>query len=506
MERGEHTRVTPAERQLEARMAGAAGDRAPRGQPIMPATWAQADGASRLARAGYHGLILLALVLPFEFTQRPLLSTSFLTITNVKVVLYAVAALAAVSLAQYGKAAARDADLRRAWRPLRIPLALFAGLLLCFLLSSAMARERADGLKWTSDLLVGGLLWAVTPLWLAQERERKIRAIARAIVVGAVIAATAGILEYILGAGFAADLSWFKPKPTLAGAFLRLSGTFQYANIAAMYMEMALPFAVAGLIEALARPHRRWVPVLAWILAVEVLLEALLLTFSRGALLGLAVAAGVTLLIVRRLRPRRSLAPRQRLALGATAGLAVLLAAITIASTPLALLRFTSQSDQEWYRADYVSRVPATMLACQQLTVPVTVENHSPFLWQQQGPDLYNLGYHWLYASGTVAIFENPRSRLQGPVPPGAAQTISAHIQAPPRAGRYLLVWDMVQENVTWFSLKRAAYVGLPVLVRQGPSPRGAVCAGHARRAVAHGDGPAELPRSFSQPGRTQLW
>ncbi|HWE61033.1 MAG TPA: O-antigen ligase family protein, partial [Chloroflexota bacterium] len=154
----------------------------------------------------------------------------------------------------------------------------------------------------------------------------------------------------------------------------------------------------------------------------------------------------------------------------------------------------------------YVSRVPATMLACQQLTVPVTVENHSPFLWQSQGPDLYNLGYHWLYASGKVAIFENPRSRLQGTVPPGAAQTVPAHIQAPPRAGRYLLVWDMVQENVTWFSLKRAAYVGLPVLVRQGPSPRGAVCAGHARRAVAHGDGPAELPRSFSQPGRTQLW
>src|SRR5207302_1968506 len=163
------------------------------------------------------------------------------------------------------------------------------------------------------------------------------------------------------------------------------------ANIAAMYLELALPLAVAGLVDASAPARPRWAAP-AWAASVVVLLEALLLTYSRGALLGLAAMALATMLIVRRNR-------RLRLAPG-----------------------------------------------------------------QPRGPHTYNLGYHWLYPTGKVAFFENPRIRLHAPVAPGAAQTVRATIRAPGKAGRYLLVWDMVQENITWFSLKRAAYVGYPVL------------------------------------------
>jgi O-antigen ligase len=64
----------------------------------------------------------------------------------------------------------------------------------------------------------------------------------------------------------------------------------------------------------------------------------------------------------------------------------------------------------------------------------------------------------------------------------------------------------MVQENVTWFSLKAAAYTGYPVLV-VGRSRAGAACAGPppAPPGTPRG-GPAQLPRTFSQPARTQLW
>jgi hypothetical protein len=469
-------------------------------------TTGHGDADTPLARAGFGGLIVLAFLLPFELTQHPFFHTDVLTLTNVKVVWYIVAALAAVYLLRAGKRAEPDALLPRALHRERLPLVLFAGLLLICLLSSAIAPARANGLKWTLDLLMGGVLWLVMPLWLAAGRDRKLRALARAIVLGATIAVTVGILELILGGSFADSLIWFKPKPTLAGSFLRLSGTFEYANIAAMYLDLALPFAVAGLLTALAPSRPRWRAVLAWALAVELLLEGLLLTYSRGALLGLAAAVVVVALIVHRHGRRRLFARRQRSALVVCAGLGAIIGAITLAVTPLALLRFTSQSDQEWYRATYRSQVPAYMVPCQRVTIPVTVFNQSPFTWQPEGAQVYNLGYHWLHAEGRVALFENPRTPLVAPVPPGGAQTLDAHIQAPPATGRYLLVWDMVQENVTWFSLKAASYTGHPVLVR-GASHGASACAGRmpAPPGTRRG-GPAQLPHTFSQPGRTQLW
>jgi O-antigen ligase len=64
----------------------------------------------------------------------------------------------------------------------------------------------------------------------------------------------------------------------------------------------------------------------------------------------------------------------------------------------------------------------------------------------------------------------------------------------------------MVQENVTWFSLKSATYVGRPVDVIAGSATR-TFCPGQSsflrdgRRA-----GPAALLRTLSQPPRSQLW
>ena len=421
---------------------------------------------------------MLAAVLPFEFTQHPFLRTSFKTITNVEVVLYAVAGLAAASVAARGLLARRDASIRSAFRLVRLPFCLLVALLVCSLLSAATAAgssERVNSIKWTFDTLVGGLLWLAIPSWLAQARERRTGSIVRAIVAGAAVASVVGILEYTFGAGYARSLSWFKPKPTLAGSFLRLSGTFEYANIAAMYFELALPLAVAGMTIAAARRRPRWTVVLAWLAAVVFLFEGIVLTFSRGALLGVASSAAVWVAIAYRSRRYLVLTRRQYRLIAATIALCLGAGGITLASNPLALLRFTSQSDQQWYQASYGGRVPLAMPACRPLTLPVTIHNMSPFVWQSSGANVYNLGYHWLYPSGKVARFENPRTALPRAVPPGSAIQVRARIQAPPRAGRYLLVWDMVQENVTWFSLKSASYTGYPVVV-SGAVPGRATC------------------------------
>src|SRR5579871_1475624 len=94
-----------------------------------------ASGASFLARAGYVGLLALALALPFELTQRPLIQTRLLTLTNLKFIEYVVAVLGLLSLALpvgllIGGMSRR---LRHALGPLagrELALALFGALLL----------------------------------------------------------------------------------------------------------------------------------------------------------------------------------------------------------------------------------------------------------------------------------------------------------------------------------------------------------------------------------------
>jgi hypothetical protein len=464
---------------------------------------------AQLSRLGYGGLLAVAAMLPFEFTQHPFLQTPLLTITNLKLVLYIVAVLAAASLLRSGRSRASDATCRHSIRALRLPLSLLVAVLLCSLLSSALAAgpaARNNSLKWTFDILIGGLLWLVIPLWLAPARERRTALLLQTAVAAACLAAGVGILEIVLGAGHAPNLSWFKPKPTLAGSFLRLSGTFEYANIAAMYLELALPLAVAGLGIAVRHGRLRPPSVLTWLAVVVLLFEGILLTFSRGALLGVTASLVVSAVLAYRNRGRLALTGRQCRLLVAAAALSIGCGGITLTATPLALLRFTSPSDQQWYQASYTSPVPSTLLVCQRLALPVTIANESPFVWQPSGTNVYNLGYHWLYPSGKVAVFENPRTRLPAAVRPGGTVQVLARIQAPPRAGRYLLVWDMVQENVTWFSLKSAAYVGHLVLVG-GAASQGQACTSQAP-GTRSGKlaGPAELPRTFSQPSRTQLW
>jgi hypothetical protein len=363
-----------------------------------------------------------------------------------------------------------------------------------------LSRDRTLGLKWTTDLLMGGLLWLAIPFWLAEDTERKVTRIGIALVGGSVIAACVGLGEVALGTAFDQHLRWFKVKPTTAGPYLRLSGTFEYANIAAQYLELALPFALAGIMVALRKRQGR-VSAIAWLLAADVLLAALLLTYTRGALLGLGVAAlAIALASRRRWRGRENLRVRRRWLLGAAANLLLVLGIVVASGPPLVLLRLTSESDQSWYRASYRSALPTAIRAGRDLRVPVTVTNPGPLTWYATGAHSYHLSYHWLYASRRIAMFEGLRSALPSSVLPGGRVRLLAFVRAPNRPGRYLLVWDMVQENVTWFSFKSASYQAQPVRITglAAPSPVPAV--------TATKDVQTTIPSALPQPTRGQLW
>lgn len=460
---------------------------------------------------GYWLLVLLAFSLPFELTRRPFFSSEALVVNNLKIVQYAVAVLALICLARPFVGFVRDwrvgkPDPANYCYRQRVPLGLFAALLLACVLSSLLAKEGSmvgEGLKWTFQLLLGGLVWLGLDLWLEGQGEAKFKLLGLALVVGGVIAGIAGFFEFIGGDAFAESLvGWFKLKPTVAGPFLRLSGTFEYANIAAMYFELVLPFAMAGLVSRLAGSGQKkglWIG--GWALAIGVLLAALLLTLSRGAWFGLVIGLLAIGLIT---RGRGGWG----WALGLTAGLGLLFGLVSMIFVPQFSLRLSSQSDQEWYKAAFQGLPPATMTVCQLLSIPVTVKNDGPLTWEATGAEPYNLSYHWLYPSGEVAQFEGIRTPLKRNVAPGQSEATLAEVRAPTRPGSYFLVWDMVQEEVSWFSLKSSVYSRLPVQVNDiGAEQRTAACGlTPTENALQSRPSPPELPQVLAQPGRDTLW
>src|SRR5262249_53590037 len=86
-------------------------------------------------------------------------------------------------------------------------------------------------------------------------------------------------------------LAIFKEQPTMAGGLLRLSATFAYANIAAMYYEAVLPICLAAVGLIANRLARRLLSGAALLLYC-----ATLLTYSRAALLT-PVAATMLMLL-----------------------------------------------------------------------------------------------------------------------------------------------------------------------------------------------------------------
>jgi hypothetical protein len=309
-----------------------------------------AGAVSRSREIGYRGLLLLAFVLPFDMERVPILWTGYVTVTNLTVVLLAVAALALVTILGLAIDALRGSPFAAGYfARRRISLALVLAFLLSSLVSTVLAHISAQGLSWFLGVVTGALLWLALPVWLANDTESKVHQLGMAIVGGAIIASIIGFIEVLLGPAFDQHLLFFEFGPSSMGPYLRLSATFSSANVAAMYFELALPFAIAGLISARGRKSRRWMAFAAWLAAVDVLLVALVLTYSRGALLGL-LAAGLAMAIAgwRRLRLRTAAAWRAPAVVAAN--LAVVLGVFASSTSSLQLLRLSTQNDRAWYQ------------------------------------------------------------------------------------------------------------------------------------------------------------
>jgi LCP family protein required for cell wall assembly len=107
------------------------------------------------------------------------------------------------------------------------------------------------------------------------------------------------------------------------------------------------------------------------------------------------------------------------------------------------------------YAANYNDNAttPNEVKTGQQFTTYVDVTNNGFMTWVNSDPQRVDLGLHW-YDRDTreVPYFDADSGELPENVGHGETVTVEMKITAPPKPGRYILVYDLVHEGVTWFA------------------------------------------------------
>jgi hypothetical protein len=291
--------------------------------------------------------------------------------------------------------------------------------------------------------VLAGILIALSTYNLASTRTRQLIVIA-ALVSSGVIVALFGLFESLNISPVVSWLNGFKVAPTRVGDILRVSSTLSYATITAMVLEMILP-----LLLVLALVTRR--------LFVRGLLGAALLAILSVHVLALSRAGALSLLVVLLVMAAAGIRRgRRRITIASliTAFVYLMLLILVVVRNPNTLLRLTTETDQTWYRAQY--EVPQEIVSRpgERITVPVKVANEGERSWLNDGSQSFALGYHLLDEGGNPVTYEGERTPLPQPVSAGGEVKLQAQILAPLQPGIYSVEWDMVQDEVTWFSWK----------------------------------------------------
>jgi len=418
-------------------------------------------------RLSFGALLLVIALSPFEAGYPPLgrfaISESLgMTFTNLEAILFLLGGAWLLRLAANSEARRRLLHL-----PLLLPI---LGLVAASVLSTLFGEFQSLGVHFIYRLLMGVLVYAAA--WEALRGKGRLVAALGTLVGVGVVAAILGLMEYAPAINIQPWLQAFKPQPTTVGGMLRLSGSFEYANGAAMYFEMVLPVVVGMLIlfssgqfvdeifrgRQFSERLRRIIQIVL-IGCAGKLTMALVLTYSRAAWAGTVVAVGVIVLaVLLRKRDGPQYVTRAILRpLGVSVIVMALGAAYIAVTQPLLVLRLTAgENDRSWYNSSILPGALPALSSGEVITVPVTLRNEGPMTWQAERVPSVNLSYHWKNAGegGNAAfytVFEGLRTALPQDVSPGQSVTVEAVVQAPPRSGDYLLEWDLVQERVTWF-------------------------------------------------------
>ncbi len=431
----------------------------------------------RIRQLHLIGLGLLAALLPFEL-KTPIVTLGPIVLTNVEGLLYAV-----IVLWIFGVLRARGVR----WTPAHN--AVLAWVIVQFAAAIFAPIERDAAIKFALRSAGGAALFFIAAEWIRS--GRRAAWIMSAIAIGAVVSAVAGVLEIHFDAVQAALLI-FKTQATLVGGQLRAGSTFQYANTAAMYWEAALPVLIAvGVWWSIGRGQRRWIA-FAFAASLSVI-EAIVLSASRAAVASAALTLGIMIVTDRVSRTRSGLARSGVISL-ITLGVLI---SVELIANPIFATRLRSENDDTWFRASLQPlHAELSASAGDLITETISVTNTSVWPWSASGVRPVHVSYHWIQpASRRVLILDGERTPLPHDLAPGETATVAAFVKIPPVTGTMLLQWDLVQEDVTWFSERGSAVAEVKVQVTPAQQNHVAVVAPMSGQLS-----------NTSSPPRAELW
>lgn len=429
-------------------------------------------------------LALLAFTLPYETVM---FAAGPLQVSNLEILL-ALVVLCTVALVVGQKRWQQERWLRfpRSW------LVLWVLVALALLLSTVLAPEhRLNAARASARLLSGMVLALCAPQLL--RRRRQLLWVFVPLLLGGLLSVIAGLVEVWQGQGLAV-LDPFRVTPTSVGPFIRLTGSFDHANQAAMFLEATVPLLVIVVLVTYRR--RRW---LALIPAVVTLLwlQALISTYSRTALVAVFASsmAVAVLMWSRRLALGRRLdhiwrrlsdpfktawsaetGPTVESAAGALPWVIVALALLGLVALnalfdPVMRMRFTTEGDNEWYNLSFEAPQALTIDAGHTVTTTITVHNEGDLIWSSAPPTIIHIGGHWYLPDQDISLAYAPRWKLPHTVAPGEAVTMQVSLQAPLEEGAYQFRWDLIHEGVLWFSYKNGVRTRTSVVVEETDDP-----------------------------------
>lgn len=199
----------------------------------------------------------------------------------------AVLALALLAFGSLFLVYGKNRERRAVHTPLVKWVLLFAGVELGSTLLSVTMRESLR----TGLLMAAFTLFALTVPDVCRERRELDRLLGIMIASGALVA-LAGVAQAVIGVE--GNLVWID-EVEFSNISLRVWSTLENPNVLSEYLLLVIPLAAAGVYTAKSRMGK-----LASGLGAAAMLLCLMLTWSRGGWLGLAVAAALFLVLMDR--------------------------------------------------------------------------------------------------------------------------------------------------------------------------------------------------------------
>jgi hypothetical protein len=408
-------------------------------------------------------LLLLAFFLPFEIIH-PRLVLPWFEFTNLEVLAIVTAGMWLLLILQRCATELRSSAqwqtlaskaLAASFQPLFWLPVLFLAL---SLLSSVVApAHRLDALKFDTRLTLGiAVFWTL----IDQVRTRALlRSLLWALVLGCGISALVGVGEAMAWSPLAPLLGLFKEAPTRIGSEVRVSATFQYATMAAIFFEMVVPIAI-GVAATVQTFQRRLFAYLVTLLGTA----NVVLTFSRAGLTVLFIVLAAILLSAWRQRCLRQLLP----------GALVACCTLLIVTGFLALQeetfrsRMVTENDLTWYGATYNVPSSLRLKAGEPTTVTVAIKNTGTLRWHASGENSFALAYYWLESSRQPLRQGHVELTLPQAVGPGESVTVTVVLQPTLPPGNYHLVWGMLQHHILWFRHRNIPEAHTSVHIERG--------------------------------------